>query len=97
MEWELKVLHSACIHYLTAEDIQKDYHMPMLPYPLLKQEVQLLKRKFLPDCSKNELGGYEQMPIQDVAVVVIQQNQPAWRVSWLAKFPKNKLYYLAAP
>ena len=59
MEWELKVLHSACIHYLTAGDLQKDYHMPTLPYPLLKQEVQLLKAKYLPECPTNEIGGYE--------------------------------------
>lgn len=39
MEWELKILHSTCIHYLTAEAIHTDYHMPTLPYPLLKQEV----------------------------------------------------------
>ena len=97
MEWELKVLHSACIHYLTAEDIQKEYHMPTLPYPLLKHEVQLIKQKYLPECPTNELGGYEQVPITDAEVEAIQENQPAWRVSWLGKFPKNKLHYLAAP
>ena len=59
MELELKVLQFACIHYLIAEDIHKDYHMPTLPYPLLKQEVQLLQQKFLPKCQTNELGGYE--------------------------------------
>ena len=60
MEWELKVLHSACIHYLTAEAIHIDYHMPTLP----QQEVQLLKQKFLLDCPTKELAGYEEVPIQ---------------------------------
>ena len=81
MEWELKVLHSTCIHYLTIEAIHTDYHMPTLPYPLLKQEVQLMKSKFLPDCPTNELGGYTQVPIQDYQVAKIQQNQPTWRVN----------------
>ena len=72
MEWELKVLHSTCIHYLTAEDIRTEYHMPTLPYPLLKREVHLLKNKYLPECPTNKLGGYEQVPIQDVKVEAIQ-------------------------
>lgn len=97
MEWELKVLHSACIHYLTAGNIQKEYHMPTLPYLLLKKEVQQLKEKYLPECPTNELGGYEQVPIEDHQVAAIQLNQPPWRVSWLAKYPRNKLHYLAAP
>ena len=71
MECELKILHSACIHYLTIEDIHKDYHMPTLVYPLLEQEVQLLKQKNLPECPTNELGGYEQVPIQDFQVAEI--------------------------
>ena len=71
--------------------------MPTLPYPLLKREVQLLKSKYLPECPTNELGGYEQVPITDAEVEAIQQNQPAWRVSWLGQFLKNKLHYLAAP
>lgn len=36
MEWERRILKSACLSYFTAEDIHKDYHMPTLPYPLLK-------------------------------------------------------------
>ena len=43
--------------YLVA--IQASYHMPTLPYPLLKQEVQLLKQTLLPQSPTNELGGYQ--------------------------------------
>ena len=46
--------------------------MPTLPYPLLKKEVQLLKEKYLPECPTNELGGYEQVPIEDHQVAAIQ-------------------------
>ena len=65
MEWELKVLNSTCIHYLTIKAIYADYHMPTLPFPLLKEEVQLIINKFLPDFPTNELGGYAQVRIQD--------------------------------
>ena len=56
-----------------------------------------MKSKFLLDCPRNELGGYEQVPIQNYQVAKIQQNQPTWRVNWLTKYIKNKLHYLAAP
>ena len=59
--------------------------------------MQLLKAKYPPECPTNELGGYEQVPIEDYQVAEIQQNQPPWRASWLVKYPKNKLHYLAAP
>ena len=45
--------------------------MPTLPYPLLKREVQLIKKKYLPECPTNELGGYEQVPITDAEVEAI--------------------------
>ena len=64
MEWEQTLLHSACIVYLTPEGIHADYHMPSLPFPLLKQEVQLMKKKYKLECPLNELGGYEQVPIE---------------------------------
>ncbi|KAI5081241.1 hypothetical protein GOP47_0004424 [Adiantum capillus-veneris] len=92
MDWERRLLHSVCIVYLTPEAIHADYHMPTLPYPLLKQEVQLMKKKFLPECPTYELGGYAQVPIQDRQVADIQKNQPTWR-----KNPRNWIHYLAAP
>ena len=65
MEWEQNILHSECIHYLTEEALHAEYHMPTLPFPLLKQEVQLMKNTFLRECPTNELGAYAQVPIKD--------------------------------
>lgn len=98
MHWEARVIHFACILYLKPEEIHADYHMLTLPYPLLKQEVQLMKKRFLPECQPNELGGYAQVPIQDYQVVDIEQNQPKWRNTWIKKIHiKKRLHYLAAP
>ena len=47
MDWEKRVLHSASQTMLTPENIQEHYKVPTLPYPLLKQEVQLLKQTLL--------------------------------------------------
>ena len=54
-----------------AKAIHADYHILTLPFRLLKQEVQLMKNKFPPDCLTNELGGYAQVPFQDYQVVEI--------------------------
>ena len=97
MEWEQRILHSACLAYLSAEEIHKDYHLPTLPLPLLKQEVQFMKKKYRPECSVNELGGYENVPVSEYKVMEIEKNQPTWRINWLRRYPKNKYYYLAAP
>ena len=97
MEWEQRVLKSACIAYLTAEDIHKDYHMPTLPLPLLKQEVQYMKKKYRPDCPLNEFGGFENVPITEYKVVEIEKNQPKWRIRWLKKYPNNRYPYLSTP
>lgn len=97
MQWEARVIHSACIVYLKPEAIHTDYHMPTLPYPLLKQEVQLMKKTFLPECQPNELGGYAQVPIQDYQVMDIEKKQPRWRQTWMKKNVRNRLHYLAAP
>jgi len=83
MLWESRIIHSACITYLTPEEIHTDYHMPTLPYPLLKQEVQYMKKRFLPKCQPSELGGYENIPITDYQVANIEKNQPTWRVTWM--------------
>lgn len=36
MEWEWRILHSTALAYLKPKKATTDYHMPMLPYPLLK-------------------------------------------------------------
>ena len=72
MEWELKVLYSTCRHYRIAKAIHAEYYMSTIAFPLLKQEVQLMKNKFLSsDCHTNELGVYAQVPIQDYQVAQI--------------------------
>lgn len=91
MHWESRIIHSACMVYLALEDIQADYHMPTLPYLLLKQEVQLMKKRFLPKCSTNKLGGYAQVPIQYYQVVDIEQHQPTWRTTWMQKNLKKQI------
>lgn len=82
MEWERQILHFACITFLTPAALHASYHMPSLPYPLLKLEVQMLQRTLLPECPTNELGGYEQVPIRDSQVMDIEKNQPRWRQIW---------------
>lgn len=91
MHWESRIIHSACITYLTPEGIHADYHMPTLPYPLLKQEVQYMKKRFLQEFQPNELGGYANVPISDYQVADIEQNQPTWRITWMKKNTRNKL------
>ena len=49
MLWELIILHSANIAYLNHGNATTDYHQPMLPLPLLKEEVIHSKKQFLPD------------------------------------------------
>ena len=97
MEREQCILHSACLAYLTAKEIHKDYHLPTLPLPLLKQEVQFMKKKYKPECSVNELGGYDNVLVMEYKVIEIERNQPNWRVNWLCRYPKNKYFYLDAP
>lgn len=97
MHWENNIIHLACLSYLTPEEIYSDYHMPTLPFPLLKQEVILMKKILLPVGPTNELGGYANVSIQDHQVADIESQQPKWRVSRMKKNPRNKLHYLAAP
>ena len=59
MEWERRILHSACITLLTPSAVRASYHLPTLPFPLLKLEVELLKQTLLPQCPLNEMGGYQ--------------------------------------
>ena len=79
MEWERRILHSACITLLTPAAVRASYHLPTLPYPLLKLEVELVKQTLLPQCPINELGGYQQVPNKDYEVIDIETNQPRWR------------------
>ena len=74
MEWDQRTLHLACLTFLTLGALHASYHMPSLPYPLLQQEVQMLKQSFLPDCPTNELGGYEGVPIKYFKVIEIEKN-----------------------
>ena len=97
MEWERRILHSACITFLTPAALHASYHMPSLPYPLLKLEVQMLKRTLLPECPTNELGGYAQVPIRDSQVMDIEKNQPRWRQIWFTHDQRHKLHYVVAP
>ena len=79
MEWERRIIHSATIILLTPKAIKENYHMPTLPYPLLKQEVQMLKQSLLPHGPTNKSGGYQGVPIVDYEVMEIEKNQPKWR------------------
>ena len=97
MEWERRILHSACITLLTPAALRASYHLPTLPYPLLKLEVKLLKQTLLPQCPINELGGYQQVPIKDYEVIDIETNQPRWRQTWFTRNPMHKLHYVNAP
>ena len=36
MEWERRILHSACITLLTPTVVRASYHLPTLPYPLIE-------------------------------------------------------------
>ena len=64
MEWERRILHSAALTFLTPESIGENYYMPTLPYPLLKQEVLLLKQRLLPQCPTNEIFKWRQIWLQ---------------------------------
>ena len=97
MEWERRILHSACITLLTPSAVRASYHLPTLPYPLLKLEVELLKQTLLPQCPLNEMGGYQQVPIKDYEVMDIEKNHPKWRQMWFTKNPMHKLHYVNAP
>lgn len=97
MAWEQKILRSASIAYLTPKVLVSDYHMPTLPYPLIKQEVLLMKKEFLPQCQPNDLGGYAHVQIEDFEASAIMDNQPKWRENWLNKRVKDRLYYVTAP
>lgn len=79
MQWEKDILHSAALAYLTPKFITADYHMPTLPYPLLKQEVFMIKKQYLPQCPIDQLGGYNQIQLEDSEVSSIMENQPQWR------------------
>lgn len=53
MEWEKQILDSSALTMLTSQAIYQHYHTPTLPYPLLKLEYELLKKKLLPNCPTN--------------------------------------------
>ena len=74
MEWERRILHSACITLLTLAAVRASYHLSTLPYPLLKLEVELLKQTLSPQCPITEMGGYQQVPIKDYEVIDIKTN-----------------------
>lgn len=97
MEWEQEILDSAALSMLTPKDIQQSYKTPQLPLPILKLQVQMLKKKLLPQCETNELGGYADMPINDYQVMDIEKNQPRWRNTWLSHSRFHKLHYVNAP
>ena len=97
MEWERRILHSTCITLLTPSAVRASYHLPTLPFPLLKLEVELLKQTLLPQCLLNEMGGYQQVPIKDYEVMDIERNQPRWRQTWFTRNPMHKLHYVNAP
>ena len=97
MRWERRILHSSALTLLTPEAIYEHYRTPTLPYPLLKLECQLLKKKLLPNCEMNELGGYADVPVSEHAVMDIERNQPRWRKTWLGRASVFKLHYVTAP
>lgn len=90
MEWENRIVHSVCILYLAPQEAMTSYHLPTLPYLLIKQEILLMKKKYLPECPTNELDGYENIPIEDAQVEAIVENQPKWREDWLKKRSKDQ-------
>ena len=79
MKWEKRILHSSALTLLTPKSIYEHYNTPTLPYPLLKLECLLLKKKLLPNCPTNELGGYAGVPVEEHTVMDIETNQPRWR------------------
>ena len=82
---------------ITPKSIQEHYRTPTLPYPLLKLECQMLKQKLLPQCDRNELGGYEGIPVNEYEILDIENNQPRWRKTWLGRHKVFKLHYVRAP
>ena len=89
MEWEKHVLHLANLTYLKHGVGTIDYHMPTLPYPLIKQEVLLRKNTHIAQCPPIEdLGGYLPVIMDQWRGVTLFANQPAgWRLTWFYKFP----------
>lgn len=89
-----RILHSGCITYLTPK-VATDYHMPMLPYPLLKHEVILMKKAYLPKFSTNDLGGYQNEPIEDWETAKIMDNHLGGRRG-LRSGPKIEFFFVLA-
>lgn len=97
LQWERQIINSAALAYLTPKEVTADYHMPSLPYPLLKQEVYMVKKQYLPQCPIDQLGGYSQVRLEDWEVSDIMTNQPTWRARWFHIRPKDRIFYLNAP
>ena len=57
----------------------------------------MLKQKLLPQCERNQLGGYEGIPVNDYEILDIEKNQPRWRKTWLGRHKIFKLHYVTAP
>lgn len=91
MQWEKDIIHSATLA------LTSDYHMPTLPYPLLKQEVFMIKKQYLPQCPIDQLGGYNTIRLEDWEVLNIMDNHPRWWIRWFKLRPKDQIFYLNAP
>lgn len=97
MQWEKRILHSSNLTMLTMDEARKEYHMHMLPYPLLKHEVNLMKQKYVPECpTQMNLGDYRGMAMEDWEVSSIMLSQPNWRKRWLEMSPRDRIHYLVA-
>lgn len=67
MEWEKKVLHTTTICLSKGGDLNKSYHRPTLPYPLLKHEYLKTKEALTPMCTDEEVGGYHPVSLEQWA------------------------------
>ncbi len=97
MEWELRIIHSANTKFFAYGDTYSYFHTPTLPLPLLKLESEACAKKLRPDVLDDELGGWEEIDVQDWRRPAVMQNQPGWQISWFRKHPDTIVAYAQAP
>lgn len=97
MEWEQRVLHSCHIVFPNAEEATKAYNKPLIPYALLKHELIKTKERLTIDCRKEELGGYQEISLDQWMTKANMQNQPKWRLGWFRRYPTSCTTYALAP
>lgn len=57
--WEQLILQSLNLSFLEHDDATKKHNRPRIPYAQLKHKLLKHRGKLMPNCAKDQIGGYQ--------------------------------------